>query len=126
MGATLQEVPPLLATEQDSELARSSSRRLPACIGQGRTVRLQVIGKAEELEVPAAVLRMLVDILANIAESNAIGLMPIDVELSTQQQHPADFLGSTLRGIDFRDLLEYRKDRMGQSGAAVNALAERA
>ncbi|HEX5354250.1 MAG TPA: helix-turn-helix domain-containing protein [Rhodanobacteraceae bacterium] len=70
--------------------------------------------------------------------------MPIHAELTTQQA--ADFLGvsrphlvavvergelphhkvGTHRRIYFRDLLEYRKQRMGQSKAALDALAEQA
>lgn len=144
MSATIQELPPLLPTEQDSELARTSSRLLAACIGQGPTARLRVIDGAEEIEVPVAALRMLVDILAKMAEGNAISLVPTHAELTTQQA--ADFLGvsrphlvglvdkgeiphhkvGTHRRIYFRDLLEYRKERVGQSRAALDALAEQA
>lgn len=144
MSATIQELPPLLPTEQDSELARTSSRLLAACIGRGPTARLRVIDGADEIEVPVGALRMLVDILANMAEGNAISLVPIHAELTTQQA--ADFLGvsrphlvglvdkgeiphhkvGTHRRIYFRDLLEYRKERMGQSRAALDALAEQA
>lgn len=144
MSATIQELPPLLPTEQDSELARTSSRLLAACIGRGPTARLRVIDGADEIEVPVGALRMLVDILANMAEGNAISLVPIHAELTTQQA--ADFLGvsrphlvglvdkgeiphhkvGTHRRIYFRDLLEYRKERMGRSRAALDALAEQA
>lgn len=144
MTATIQELPPLLPSEQDAALARTSSRLLAACIGQGPTARLRVIDGSEEIEVPVGALRMLVDILANMAEGNAISLVPIHAELTTQQA--ADFLGvsrphlvglvdkgeiphhkvGTHRRIYFRDLLEYRKQRMGQSRAALDALAEQA
>ena len=91
MSATHQELPPFVPSPNDSELARNSSRLLAACIGHGPTARLRVIdGDAEPIEVPVAALRMLVDILANMAEGNAISLVPIHAELTTQQA--ADFL----------------------------------
>ena len=144
MSASHYELPPLLPTEQDAALARTSSRLLATCIGHGATARLRVIDGQDEIEVPVAALRMLVDILANMAEGNAISLVPIHAELTTQQA--ADFLGvsrphlvglvdkgeiphhkvGTHRRIFFRDLLAYRKERMGQSKAALDALAEQA
>lgn len=144
VNASHYELPPLLPTEQDAALARTSSRLLAACIGHGATARLRVIDGQDEIEVPVAALRMLVDILANMAEGNAISLVPIHAELTTQQA--ADFLGvsrphlvglvdkgeiphhkvGTHRRIFFRDLLAYRKERMGQSKAALDALAEQA
>lgn len=145
MSAAHQELPPFVPTQHDAELARNSSRLLAACIGQGPTARLRVIdGDDEPIEVPVAALRMLVDILANMAEGNAISLVPIHAELTTQQA--ADFLGvsrphlvglvdraviphhkvGTHRRIYFRDVLEYRQQRMGQSRAALDALTEQA
>ena len=143
-AAAHRQFPPLLPTEQDAELARTSSRLLAACIGHGDTARLRVIDGQDEIEVPVAALRMLVDILANMAEGNAVSLVPIHAELTTQQA--ADFLGvsrphlvglvdrgeiphhkvGTHRRIYFRDLLEYRKARMGRSMAALDALADQA
>lgn len=144
MIAAHNELPPLLPTQQDAELARTSSRLLAACIGQGATARLRVIDGDGEIEVPVAALRMLVDILANMADGNAISLVPIHAELTTQQA--ADFLGvsrphlvglvdkgliphhkvGTHRRIYFQDLTEYRKDRLEQSRAALDALAAQA
>lgn len=145
MSAAHKELPPFVPTQQDADLARNSSRLLAACIGQGPTARLRVIdGDNEPIEVPVTALRMLVDILANMAEGNAINLVPIHAELTTQQA--ADFLGvsrphlvglvdrgliphhkvGTHRRIYFRDVLEYRQQRMGQSRAALDALTEQA
>lgn len=145
MSAVHKELPPFVPTQQDADLARNSSRLLAACIGQGPTARLRVIdGDNEPIEVPVTALRMLVDILANMAEGNAINLVPIHAELTTQEA--ADFLGvsrphlvglvdrgliphhkvGTHRRIYFRDVLEYRQQRMGQSRAALDALTDQA
>ena len=146
MSALHSELPPtLVPNAQDADLARVSSRLLATCIGHGPTARIRVIdGDSEVVEVPVAALRMLVDILANMAEGNAVSIVPIHAELTTQEA--ADFLGvsrpylvgvlergelphhkvGTHRRIYFRDLLAYRSQRMGQSQAALDALAEQA
>jgi excisionase family DNA binding protein len=137
--------PPVVPDRRDADLARVSSRLLATCIGHGPTARIRVIdGDSEVVEVPVAALRMLVDILANMAEGNAVSIVPIHAELTTQEA--ADFLGvsrpylvgvlergelphhkvGTHRRIYFRDLLAYRTQRMGQSQAALDALAEQA
>ncbi len=130
-------------TPAESELARASSRLLAACIGHGPTARLRVIDGDGVIEVPVAALRMLVDILANMAEGNAMSLVPIHAELTTQQA--ADFLNvsrpylvglvergelahhkvGTHRRIYFRDLLDYRKQRLAASKAALAEMAAR-
>lgn len=144
MSALRSELPPtLVPNAQDADLARVSSRLLATCIGHGPTARIRVIdGDSEVVEVPVAALRMLVDILANMAEGNAVSIVPIHAELTTQEA--ADFLGvsrpylvgvlergelphhkvGTHRRIYFRDVLAYRKERMGKSQAALDALAE--
>lgn len=144
MTARRNELPPILPTAKESELARSSSRLLAACIGHGPTARLRVIDGEDEIEVPVSALRMLVDILANMAEGNAISIVPIHAELTTQQA--ADFLSvsrpylvglvergalphhkvGTHRRVYFKDLLDYRKQQMSQSKAGLDALAEQA
>ena len=144
MSALRSEQPPVPPTKREAELARDSSRLLAACIGRGPTARLRVIDSKGEIEVPVSALRMLVDILANMAEGNAISIVPIHAELTTQQA--ADFLGvsrpylvglvergelphhkvGTHRRITFRDLLQYQTRRMAQSKATLQALAEQA
>ena len=145
MTALRNELPtPVLPNLQEAELARASSRLLATCIGHGATARLRVIDGEGEIEVPVKALRMLVDILANMAEGNAVSIVPIHAELTTQQA--ADFLNvsrpylvglvergelphhkvGTHRRVCFRDLLEYRSQRMDQSKAALDALAEQA
>ena len=144
MTALRNQNPPAPPTEREAELARDSSRLLAACIGRGPTARLRVIDAEGDIEVPVSALRMLVDILANMAEGNAVSIVPVHAQLTTQQA--ADFLGvsrpylvglvekgelphekvGTHRRIYFRDLLAYRKRRMGKSKAALDALATQA
>ena len=144
MSALHNERPPAPPTPREAQLARDSSRLLAACIGHGPTARLRVIDSEGEIEVPVSALRMLVDILTNMAEGNAISIVPIHTELTTQQA--ADFLGvsrphlvglvergelphhkvGTHRRITFRDLLQYRAQRMEQGKTALEALSEQA
>jgi excisionase family DNA binding protein len=144
MSALGHQRPPVLPTDQEAALARVSSRTLAACIGHGPSARLRVVDGNDEIEVPVAALRMLVDILANMAEGNAISIVPIHAELTTQQA--ADFLGvsrphvvaliergelahhkaGTHRRIYFKDVLAYRERRLSHGKAALDALTEQA
>lgn len=127
---------------EESELARESSRLLAACIGHGKTARLRVIDGDGVIEVPVAALRMLVDILTNMAAGNAVSLVPIHAELTTQQT--ADFLNvsrpyvvgllergelphhkvGTHRRVRFSDLMAYREAQLRKSKASLAELAQ--
>ena len=79
--------------EQDSLLARESSRQLLPHLDQTHDLRLQIVEgdqMREVVEIPAAALRLLIGILDEMAEGNAVSLTPAHVELTTQQA--ADFL----------------------------------
>jgi excisionase family DNA binding protein len=136
---------PTLPTDSETKLARESSRLLAACIGHGETARLRVIdGDQDIIEVPVSALRLLVDILAQMAEGNAVTIMPIHAELTTQQA--ADFLNvsrphlvslleqnelpyrkvGTHRRILFKDLLGYRERSRIDSREALDELTRQA
>jgi excisionase family DNA binding protein len=135
---------PSLPTDNEAKLARESSRLLAACIGHGETARLRVIDGNDDIEVPVSALRLLVDILAQMADGNAVTIMPIHAELTTQQA--ADFLNvsrphlvglleqnslpyrkvGTHRRILFKDLLDYRERSRIASKDALDELARQA
>src|SRR5437773_878789 len=128
---------PVLPSEEESKLARESSRLLAAFVGKGKAARLKVIIGKEEITVPVAALRLLVDVLAQMAEGNAVTIMPIHAELTTQQA--ADFLNvsrphlvgllesdeipfrkvGSHRRVFFRDILAYREKSIASRRAAL-------
>ena len=139
-----QNADPIVPSERDAQLAQESSRLLAACIGKGDTARLIVQDGKQRIDVPVAALRMLVDILAQMAQGNAVSLVPIHAELTTQQA--ADFLNvsrphvvrmledgkiafrkvGTHRRVLFRDLMEYRQRSMAESRQAADELSRQA
>lgn len=131
-------------SEQDAALAAESSRLLATCIGQGETARLRLIDGDSDITVPIAAIRMLVDILNQMAKGNAVSLVPIHAELTTQEA--ADFLNvsrpflvklledgeipfrkvGVRRKILFQDLLKYKEASMRKSSEALDELTAQA
>lgn len=137
-------LPSQLPTETESRLASESSRLLAACIGHGDAARLRVIDGDQEIEVPVSALKMLVDILAQMAQGNAVSIVPIHAELTTQEA--ADFLNvsrpflvalleggalpfrkvGTHRRVLFKDLMEYRAKSLVNRKVALDELTKQA
>lgn len=76
-----------LPTQPEMEEAKISSRMLSKYADADRVqMTLKASnGQAEDLVLPGPVLQMLLDILSEMARGNAISLMPIHHELSTQE-----------------------------------------
>ncbi len=125
-------------SENDTRLAQESSRRLARLLGKRLAdfrLRIQADDESEEtVAIPASAFRLLNDILTEMAKGNAVTIIPVHAELTTQQA--ADFLNvsrpflirlveegklpyrkvGTHRRIRFQDLLQYKrqidKDRL--------------
>jgi len=76
-------------SEADARLAEESSRRLTRLLGKRRR-RLSLSVKADDdveetVAIPVPAFRLLTDILTQMAQGNAVTLMPVHAELTTQQ-----------------------------------------
>lgn len=122
-------------TAREAALARETSRRLAAYLDMDETLTVQITGdeeSGENLSLPAPAVRLLLDILTEMAAGNAVTLIPVRAELTTQQA--ADVLNvsrpylvglleqekiphhkvGTHRRVLFEDLTRYKKSVDGK------------
>jgi excisionase family DNA binding protein len=133
---------PVLPSAQEIQIAQESSRKLAAFADSADVLRLNVPDVNVEVMLPASAVRLLVDILTNMSEGNAITLIPIHAELTTQQA--ADMLNvsrkflidellekgvipcrkvGTHRRIPFEALMEYKQKNKARRRQALSELA---
>jgi excisionase family DNA binding protein len=121
---------PVAPTETEALLARETGRRLANHVRTRQHLRIRIMDDDQAgdiLSLPASAVRLLLDILTEMAQGNAITLIPVHVELTTQQA--ADLLNvsrphlvglledgkipyrkvGTHRRILFEDLMAYKK-----------------
>jgi excisionase family DNA binding protein len=79
----------LTPTPAETELAQESSRQVAKLLGALReSVRLQIRpdgARPETLAIPSSAVRLLADILTQMAKGNAVTVVPVPAELTTQQ-----------------------------------------
>ena len=78
----------IIPSKKDTFLAEQSGRILATQIKSTQNPSIQILieGQTQEsVTLPATALRLLVDILAQMAEGNAISLIPVSTELTTQE-----------------------------------------
>lgn len=130
---------PIAPSTHDTELAQTSARQLARFLRKDLQVRAD--DSDEVITLPAAAVRLLVDLLAAMAEGNAVTVIPIHAELTTQQA--ADLLGvsrpflikqideghlphhmaGTHRRILFKDLMIYKRTQQERQMKALENLA---
>jgi excisionase family DNA binding protein len=137
-----------LPVEREVAAAVESQRALAGYLStQLETQRIQIFdakNQAHQVELPTSALRLLVDILSELAEGNAVKVVPIHAELTTQEA--ADMLnvsrphlvklleGGALpfhktgkhRRIRFADLMGFKAERDRASAQAMEELAKQA
>jgi excisionase family DNA binding protein len=105
-------MPPTLPSETDAHLAKETSRLLAPRSRSTTPLSLRVVGARNEdtLRIPASAVKMLIRILEEMALGNAVTLIPVHAELTTQEA--ADMLNvsrpSLIHLLD-EGKMEYRK-----------------
>ncbi len=147
MSAILQENSPALPEEHDITLAKQSSQELAALFSKKqKDFQMQVkVGKREaHIVLPFSAVKLLLEILNQMAEGNAVTLIPIHAELTTQEA--ANLLNvsrpflikllekgeipfhkaGTHRRIRFEDLIEFKNKADKTSKTALDELVKQA
>jgi len=135
-----------LPASQVSQAQRAGEQieQLLAGLGEGELVDLRSPERTESLTVPAAALRLFRALLEELSKGNAVQVLPIDAELTTQQAAellnvsrpfvvklvdegvlPARKVG-THRRIRVEDVLDYRRRDDERRRSVLDELAEEA
>ena len=138
---------PLLPSEVDIELAKESSRALSMILAtkeEVQKVTIQSDGEKTKVELPMSAFRLFIDILANLSQGNAVQVVPVHAEITTQEA--ADLLMvsrpyfiklldenkipyrkvGTHRRIRYSDLLNFKNNEEQLREAALDELAAQA
>lgn len=140
--------PTKLPAEREMQAAVQGQRTLAAYLATHfETQHIQIfdnLNQAHQVELPTSALRLLVDILAELADGNAVKVVPIHAELTTQEA--ADMLNVSRphliklledgalpfhrtgkhRRIKFAELMQYKDARDRASEGAMTELAHQA
>jgi len=149
MATILSDLPETVTpTEAEARIAQESSRQLAKFLVRKRSKPFRLCvepdNDPEEVVIPASVFRLLNDILTQMAQGNAVTLIPVHAELTTQQA--ADLLNvsrpflveqlqkgaipfrkvGTHRRILFKDLMDYKRQMDQNRLQALEELAAQA
>jgi len=135
----------VLPVEREVQAAVQGQRALAAYLAtRVETQRIQIFddkNQAHQVELPTSALRLLVDILAELADGNAVKVVPVHAELTTQEA--ADLLNVSRphlvklledgvlpfhrtgkhRRVRFADLMHYKETRDDAAEQAMSELA---
>lgn len=137
-----------LPVEHEVAVATQSQRTLAAYLSTRlETQCIQIFdekNRAHQVELPTSALRLLIDILSELADGNAVKVVPIHAELTTQEAadmlnvsrpHLVKLLESGAlpfhkagkhRRIRFADLMTFKAERDDASTQALEELARQA
>lgn len=137
-----------LPGEKEVQAAEQGQRMLAAYLATGFDIqKIQIFDDRNEphqIELPTTALRLLVDILAQLADGNAVQVVPVHAELTTQEAanllnvsrpHLVKLLEDGAlpfhktgkhRRVRFHDLMEYKQKRDRVSADAMTELAAQA
>ena len=142
------QLPQTMPTAEEVALARESGRALSAYLQmRSETQQIEIFddqGTAHPVRVPISALRLLVDVLTQIGQGNAVSIIPVHAELTTQEAadvlnvsrpHLVKLLESkeiafhktgTHRRVRYQDVIAYKERIDVQRRQALDALAEQA
>ena len=141
--AVLKEAELAMPTDKESALAAETGRQIGSVINGAETVRGHFGPKdAVTVDLPITAVRLLLDILEQMARGNAVTLMPVHAELTTQQA--ADLLNvsrthfvqlldegkiahrkiGTHRRVRAEDVLAYRRETERARREALDELTK--
>ncbi len=137
-----------LPAKHESEIAEKGLREFAAFLStKFETQQISIMSddhESHQIEVPTSALTMLVQILGELASGNAVQIVPVHAELTTQEAanilnvsrpHMVKLLEDGClpfhktgrhRRIRFADLMEYKKQRNAESMEAMRELANQA
>ncbi|MDR9212945.1 helix-turn-helix domain-containing protein [Burkholderia multivorans] len=138
----------ILPVEREMQMAVEAQRVLAACLAmRSDTQCIQIFddeNRAHQVELPTSALRLLVDILAELADGNAVKVVPVRAELTTQEaadllnvsrSHLIKLLESNAlpyrgtgehRRVRLSDLMRYKAERDQESADAMEELGKQA
>jgi excisionase family DNA binding protein len=139
---------PFIPSESDAQLSQESSRILASHFQpHSPTQKLKILeddGSEQVVEVPAAAFHFFIDVLTQMAQGNAVTLIPIHAELTTQEasemlnvsrpylvkllesgEIPFHKVGRHRR-IRFNDLMKYKEKIDSERMKALDELAAQA
>ena len=138
---------PFLPSEEDIALAKESSRALSMVLStkaEFQTITIQSKGETKNVDLPIGAFRLFIDILSNLSQGNAVQVIPVHAELTTQEA--ADMLMvsrpyliqlldnkrisfrkvGTHRRIRYCDLLEFKRLEDANRDGSLDELAKQA
>ena len=142
--ASIQQLP----TPDEVAIAQESSRTLSAYLQTSAdTQQIEIVddrGASHPVRVPMSALRLLVDVLTEIGDGNAVSIIPIHAELTSQEA--ADVLNvsrpflvqllergeipfhktGTHRRVRYQDVMAYKERIDAERSKALDALSEQA
>ncbi len=141
-------IPKTLPSEEDIVLARESSRALSAVLTSRAEAQVFDFrddrGAVHTVRLPTSALRLLLDVLTEIGQGNAVSIIPIHAELTSQEA--ADVLNvsrpflvqllekgempyrkiGTHRRVRYQDVIEYKQRVDADRRRALDELAAQA
>lgn len=132
-----------IPTDADARLAGEAGRALAAA-NDGNGLRVRLVESGQELILPHSVHRLLIHLLTEMSRGNAVTLIPVHAELTTQEA--ADFLNvsrpylirllesgqlryrtvGSHRRVRFDDLSEFKRRQLAESQSKLEQLAAEA